>query len=298
MGSYYKKGIGFNLRKTPLVSVIIPTYNEEKNIGRLLASIKNQTYINKEVIIVDQSSDDNTIKIARRFSVKIIKLPKPHYYSPPGIKRNIGANASKGTILMHLDADMELPNNDIFNKIVTSINIHNQALVLHEIDITKKFWGKCKALERSFYWNTPIESARIATKKLFQKVGCYNEIISSGEDFAISQKYKEVTKVVTKKELYIYHHTNTLSFKRMMVKKFNYGRASASYFSQAHHKAKILPLLSIVIYLQNIRQIFLHPILYIMGFFLRIAEGSMLFMGLLFSRFTVNNGHSKDLANF
>jgi len=51
----------------PLVSIVIPTKNEVGFIEKLLESIKNQSYKNIEVIVVDYKSDDGTVQIARSF---------------------------------------------------------------------------------------------------------------------------------------------------------------------------------------------------------------------------------------
>ena len=51
----------------PLISIIIPARNEHLNIKRCLQSIKNQSYSNFEVIIIDDNSTDDTYKIAEQF---------------------------------------------------------------------------------------------------------------------------------------------------------------------------------------------------------------------------------------
>ena len=51
-----------------LVSVVVTTKNEEKNIGKLLSSIRNQTHKDIEIIVVDNNSTDETVKIAREFT--------------------------------------------------------------------------------------------------------------------------------------------------------------------------------------------------------------------------------------
>ena len=57
-----------NKSKFPLVSVIITTKNEEKNIKTCLVSIKNQTYQNIEIIVVDNNSIDSTKKLASEYT--------------------------------------------------------------------------------------------------------------------------------------------------------------------------------------------------------------------------------------
>ena len=64
---------GWEMENKPLVSVVIPTYNSEKYIERCLRSIKNQTYKNIEIIIVDKFSTDKTVDIAERHGAKVIQ---------------------------------------------------------------------------------------------------------------------------------------------------------------------------------------------------------------------------------
>ena len=58
----------------PLVSIIIPTYNSEMTIGKCLESIRNQSYENVEIIIVDSFSGDGTAKLAERYGARIFFL--------------------------------------------------------------------------------------------------------------------------------------------------------------------------------------------------------------------------------
>src|SRR3972149_1587516 len=57
-----------NKIEKPLISVIIPTYNEEGKIARAIASMQNQTYKNLEIIVVDDWSTDNTKKIVEKIA--------------------------------------------------------------------------------------------------------------------------------------------------------------------------------------------------------------------------------------
>jgi glycosyltransferase involved in cell wall biosynthesis len=55
---------------TPLVSVLMTSYNREKYIGEAIESVLESTYNNFELIIVDDCSTDNTVKIAKSFAEK------------------------------------------------------------------------------------------------------------------------------------------------------------------------------------------------------------------------------------
>jgi len=83
------------------VSIIIPTYNEEKNIENTLKAIANQSYKRYEIIVSDSKSKDNTVKIARKYHAKVIIGPKKGI----GAGRNLGAKHARGDILLFIDAD-------------------------------------------------------------------------------------------------------------------------------------------------------------------------------------------------
>ena len=88
----------------PLVSIVITTKNEEQNIENCLLSIKEQTYSNIEIILVDNNSKDKTIEIALNFTRKIFNKGLER-----SAQRNYGMNIiARGKYVMFLDADMIL----------------------------------------------------------------------------------------------------------------------------------------------------------------------------------------------
>ncbi|HMY80346.1 MAG TPA: glycosyltransferase family 2 protein [Candidatus Absconditabacterales bacterium] len=89
------------------LSIIIPMYNESKYVGRCLDSLLGQTFHNFELIMIDDGSKDNTVKIVEGYNNKIHNLTILHQkHGGPGKARNRGASIAKGEILIFIDADM------------------------------------------------------------------------------------------------------------------------------------------------------------------------------------------------
>lgn len=88
-----------------MISIIIPTKNEEKHLPLLLGSIKSQDFQNLEIIVADANSTDRTIEIAMNFGCKVVRG------GLPAKGRNAGARESRGDLLIFVDADVVFPPN-------------------------------------------------------------------------------------------------------------------------------------------------------------------------------------------
>lgn len=88
-----------------MISIIIPAYNEEKYLPNLLECIKRQTYRNYEIIVADADSTDNTRLIAQKYGCRVVNG------GLPAASRNSGAGHAKGSILLFMDADVEIERN-------------------------------------------------------------------------------------------------------------------------------------------------------------------------------------------
>lgn len=86
----------------PLVSIIIPTYNREHMLAKAIESAINQTYPNKQIIVVDDGSVDNTHALVARY-------PQVEYFfqqnGGQGKARNTGLHHAKGYYIASLDSD-------------------------------------------------------------------------------------------------------------------------------------------------------------------------------------------------
>ena len=87
-----------------LVSVIVPVYNVEKYIRETISSVLNQTYTNFELLIIDDQSPDNTVKICQEFSDSRIKIIHQKNRGLAGA-RNTGIRHAQGEYIAFLDGD-------------------------------------------------------------------------------------------------------------------------------------------------------------------------------------------------
>ena len=101
------KNSDINLLKNDLITIIMPSFNSSEYIESAIISVVNQTYLNWELIIIDNNSTDNTRKIIKKFlntnfNIKLIKTLKNN---GPGFARNIGLKNAKGKYIAFLDSD-------------------------------------------------------------------------------------------------------------------------------------------------------------------------------------------------
>ncbi len=96
----------------PLVSILIPAYNAEKFLRDTIQSALNQTWSSKELIIVDDGSSDNTLKIAKGFESKSVKVIAQKNRGACNA-RNRALSVSQGDFIQWLDADDLLDPNKI-----------------------------------------------------------------------------------------------------------------------------------------------------------------------------------------
>ncbi|MBI4149688.1 glycosyltransferase [Candidatus Woesearchaeota archaeon] len=99
-------------KEAPLVSVIIPAYNEREYIAEALQSVQRQTYDRLETIVVANACTDDTAKIAREWASIVIET------SVQGISyaKNLGAQHTNGQVYAFMDADSQMKD-DLLEKV-------------------------------------------------------------------------------------------------------------------------------------------------------------------------------------
>jgi glycosyltransferase involved in cell wall biosynthesis len=172
-----------------MISIIIPTLNEEKHLLLLLESLKNQTFRDFEVIVSDAGSKDKTLEIAKKWGCKTVKGGLPPY------ARNRGAEAAKGDILVFFDADVYLPK-DFLEKTIKEFKERNLGLAgCYSLPLSDKpmdfiLYGIANVYLRL----TQIFIPQVAgycifiKKKIHEEIGGFNEEMKLNEDFDYAKR--------------------------------------------------------------------------------------------------------------
>ena len=101
-----------------MLSIVIPTLNEENYLPRLLNCLKKQKFKDYEIIIADANSKDKTREIAKSFGARVVKGGEIPY------ARNQAIKFSKKDLILSLDADLILPN-DFLEKALKEVKERN-----------------------------------------------------------------------------------------------------------------------------------------------------------------------------
>jgi glycosyltransferase involved in cell wall biosynthesis len=262
-----------------LVSVIVPTKNSEGTIEMCLKSIKDQTYPDVEIIVVDNYSDDGTADIAGKYANVFLKGPER------STQRNHGAENAKGNYLVFIDSDMELTPRVIEECVSEILKDGIGAVVIPEISVGEGFWTRCKALERSCYiGDETMEAARFFDMNIFFEMGGYDETIAGGgEDWDLPQRAKQAGYKVGRVDSLIKHHEGRLSLLKTMKKKYYYAKTVRSYIKKHPDIAKKQMVLIRPAYIRHWRRLARDPV-HTVGFvFMKGCEFGAGGVGLLVS---------------
>lgn len=253
------------------VSVIITTKNEEKNIKTCLQSIKDQSYQNIEIIVIDNNSSDSTKKIALGFTKHV-------YNKGPerSAQRNYGAEKSAGDYLLFLDADMKL-SKDVVKDCVSVIEKSKVGgVIIPEESYGIGFWAQCKKLERSFYLGIDwIEGARFFNKKVFNEIGAYDAAMISGEDWDLSQRVMKKYSLV-RINSFIFHNEGRLLLSETIKKKYYYAKNISPYLKKSYGTIENSRQTSVLgryqLYFSNYKRLLKNPLLSLGMLFMKTAE--------------------------
>lgn len=234
------------------VSVVVITYNEEKNIEDCLNSLVSQDYPEDkyEIIVVDASTD-KTKELASKFSNVIVHKSKEKGFA---VQRNLGIKLAKNELIASTDADCIAPS-DWLKKLVESLEKNNVSGVSGSAFPPKDsgYIGLCIAClgfpaggALGLTKNDPISIGNsIFYKKVLEDVNGFNPKLKyGGEDTDLTRRLKEKgCKIIIEPEIFVYHKTR--DFGEFLSWCFRRGRAK---FHLSKNPVQVLMPLSVLIY--------------------------------------------------
>ena len=239
------------MEKNPLVSIVIPTLNSESTLEKCLLSIKNQTYQNYEIIIVDGGSEDETIKIAKKYA-KFVDFNIPSITK----QTNMGISNSNGKYIYRIDSDVILPPMIIEESVMKCEDEGFDGVCIFWIpDESISFWAKVRKFEKEMYIKEPnyvgsieydknVLGARFLKKEVYNSVkGLNEEVSTSGEDYALYNKLAKSDfqfALINSREMHI---GEPKTLKDIIKKNFRYGTALMQFFeNQEDGKKQFSPI--------------------------------------------------------
>ena len=262
-----------------LVSVTIPTFNSEKTLEKTLEKVKNQTYKNIEIIIIDSYSKDKTLEIARKFNVKIVMCKGKLLEA-----RIVGAKKSKGAYVLLLDSDQILEKTSIERAVEKmkdydylwfyerSYNKEKFLPSLYDADriLVQKYLEEGVVLPRFFKRDLLLKAFSNIPKAHISICGAQDHIVTSYEVEKISKKMGKVENAV--------FHIEPDSLIKLFRKQYRWGKTTKDFYERKVYRKLITKK-------DKFRKFrFNEPVLSAKSFMLRILRGVPYKLGFWFGK--------------
>lgn len=201
-----------------MISVIIPTLNEESVIEKTLTLLKSKLTLPHEIIVSDGQSTDKTVAIARGLADIVVAYNEPARQTIAQ-GRNGGARASHGDLLAFMDADCSLSDPDDFFASALKHFETNPKLValgvsLRVIPKLETFSDKLVFVPMNNYFrvlnnllklNMAVGEFQMIRRSAFVKVGGYNEKLVAGEDIDMFHRLSKIGQIFFDHRLTVFH---------------------------------------------------------------------------------------------
>ena len=214
------------------ISIIIPTYNEEEYLPKLLESIKSQDFTDYEVIVADAQSDDNTREIAKDYGCVVVEG------GLPGPGRNRGAEVAQGEILLFLDSDLELTENYLSN-VVEEFESEELGIAITQMTPLSEKKRDKYLHDLANWFMIAVENIKphgagcygiISKKELHDEVGGFDENLNFGEDTDYIERVAEISEFKVLRNARIGVSTRRLEEEGLYTLLKQYGKSTVNDF--------------------------------------------------------------------
>jgi glycosyltransferase involved in cell wall biosynthesis len=198
-----------------MLSIIIPTLNEEKYLPSLLQDLKAQTNKDIEIIVADSYSQDSTSQIAKKYGARIILCSKG---KGPAGARNEGARIAKGEYLLFLDADVRIQDSKFIYKLMKKVECEKikiatffmtpnsnrkiDHLVQRMVNWIVKFFRKTEPLSPGF--------GLFVAKEVHDRIGGFREDLAIAEDHNYAKRATKYVELIVIEDLQIVYSVRRL----------------------------------------------------------------------------------------
>ena len=214
------------------ISIIIPTYNEEEYLPKLLESIKSQDFTDYEIIVADAQSDDNTREIAKEYGCVVVEG------GLPGPGRNRGAEVAQGEILLFLDSDLELTENYLSN-VIEEFESEDLGIAITQMTPLSEKKRDKYLHDLANWFMIAVENIKphgagcygiISKKELHDEVGGFDENLSFGEDTDYIERVAEISEFKVLRNARIGVSTRRLEEEGLYTLLKQYGKSTVNDF--------------------------------------------------------------------
>ncbi|MEJ2194041.1 MAG: glycosyltransferase family 2 protein [Ignavibacteriaceae bacterium] len=262
-----------------MITVICPTYNEENYIGKVLEFFVNSMPKEKEFIIIDGGSEDNTREIVKKWSERnenIHLLENPEKYVPFAL--NIGIRSSNGDPIIRLDAHTEYAPN-YFEKIIETFSSSGADIVGGGMNAVGKSnfqkavafatstqfgVGDSKIHQESYRGDSDHVYLGAWRRKLFDDIGYFDEKLKRNQDDEFHYRARSLGKrIYLNPDIKSYYYPRD-SVSKLSKQYFQYGLFKPLVIKKIRSEAKIRHLVPSLFTIY----IFFTPLIFLSNYYL------------------------------
>jgi len=196
-----------------MISIIIPTFREEKDIADSIKAIKGGFSLPHEIIVSDGGSNDKTVEIAQQYADRVI-------VGEPGVskQRNSGARAAKGEFLVFIDCGSTIGNPNIFFKralddfndprivgVSAAQRVFPESETYADWIIYGFFSYGYRLLNNVLHIGTASGKLQMVRREAFEKTTGFREDLVAGEDTEMFHRLGKIGKTKFDPHLVVFH---------------------------------------------------------------------------------------------
>ena len=214
------------------LSIIIPTYNEEEYLPKLLESIKSQEFDDYEIIVADAQSNDNTREIASEYGCIVVEG------GLPGPGRNRGAEIAQGEMLLFLDSDLKLTENYLSN-VIKEFESEGLGIAITQMTPLSQKKRDIYLHDLANWFMIAVENIKphgagcygiISKKELHDAINGFDESLSFGEDTDYIERAAELSEFKVLRTAKIGVSTRRLEEEGLYTLLKQYGKSTVNDF--------------------------------------------------------------------